>query len=136
MFVRTLSSLSALVVVGLALFQAAPAQAATRFAMVSIANETSYNITFSYRWGDGAWQSTTMAPGARRWFSWKYPQPNENRSPAFQVRFDADGTGSKYIEKYDLKRRAAVEQNYDLGHKYAFRFDGPSKRYIELYNLE
>jgi glycosyltransferase involved in cell wall biosynthesis len=31
--------------------------------------------------------------------------------------------------------RATVEQRYDLGHKYVFRYDRGSTRYIELFDL-
>ena len=61
---------------------------------------------------------------------------NLDHSPQLVVKFDADGTSAKYLQEYVLKRRAAPEQNYQLGHKYAFRYDGPSRRYIDLVDID
>jgi hypothetical protein len=111
------------------------ASAATRFAVVSIVNETQANLVISYRWGDGEWKQTRLGPSARHWWSYKYPNPNENRSPDFHLKFDADTSSSKYTEPKKLHGFAAAEENFDLGHKYAFRYDGPSKRYIEIFDI-
>src|SRR5262249_15400620 len=74
-------------------------------------------------------------PGARHWFSWKYPRPDYDHSPNFIISFDADTTGQRYGEDKTLHGFRAPEENYNLGHKYAFRYDGPSKRYIEIYDM-
>jgi hypothetical protein len=114
-----------------------PSLAADRFAVVSIANETKANITMTYQWGDGRSQSKFLAPGSRSWFSYKYARPDENRSPDFIASFDADArSGASYHEKKRLHGYRAPEENYSLGHKYVFRYNGPSKTYIELYETK
>jgi hypothetical protein len=111
------------------------ASAATRFSVISVANETQANLVISWRWGNDDWKQTRLGPGARHWFSYKYAQANQNHSPDFHLKFDADTSSAKYTEPKKLRGYAAAEENYDLGRKYAFRYDGPSKRYIELYAI-
>ncbi len=110
--------------------------AADRFAVVSIANETNANMTISYRWGDGNWQTASLPRGNHHWFAYPYSRADEDRSPDFIASFDADSrSGIAYHEEKRLHGFRAPEENYDLGHKYAFRYNGPSRRYIELYDL-
>jgi hypothetical protein len=113
---------------------AASAYAADRFAVISIANQTNANITVSYHWGDGQRRTHSFTPGARHWFSYKYPRPDADHSPDFFVTFDADTTNQRYGEDKKLHGYRAPEENYNLGHKYAFKYNGPSKRYIEIYD--
>lgn len=109
--------------------------AADRFAVIGIANETNAIITMVYRWGTGHEQRHAFQGGARQWFSYKYTRPDEDQSPDFHIRFDADTAQAKYEEGKRLHGFRAPEENYDLGHKYAFRYNGPSKRYIEIYDV-
>jgi hypothetical protein len=112
------------------------ANAATRFAVVSILNETRADMTLSYRWGtEGEWQQVRISPGERHWWSHKFAYPNENKAPHFYLRFDADTTSKRYIEPWKLTGRAAEEERFELGNKYAFRYDGSSKRYIEIFDV-
>src|SRR5690348_6343274 len=117
------------------LFIIPTANAADRFAVISIANETNANITVSYHWGDGQRKTHFFRPGARQWFSYKYARPDDNHSPDFFISFDADTTNQRYGEDKKLHGYRAPEQNFGLGHKYAFRYDGPSKRFIEIYDM-
>ena len=111
------------------------AHAADRFSVISIANETNANITIKYQWG-GPWQSKFLAPGAHEWFSYEYSKPDQDASPDFIASFDANSrAGVAYHEEKKLHGFRAPEQNYDLGHKYVFRYNGPSKTYIELYDV-
>jgi hypothetical protein len=110
--------------------------AVTRFAVVSIANETQTSLLLSYRWGDSDnWQQINLRPGARHWWSHRFSRPNENRAPPFYIRFDSDTTSKRYIEPWKLTGRAAVEERFDLGNKYALRYDGPSRRYVEIFDV-
>jgi hypothetical protein len=109
--------------------------AAKRFSVVSLVNETQANLTISYRWAQESWKQVRLTPGAREMFVWPYSKPDEDRSPDLHVTFDADSSASKYAEAKKLRGFAAEEQNFDLGHKYSFRYDGPSKRYIELWDI-
>ena len=108
--------------------------AADRFAVISIENETNANINVVYRWGNAATKTHHFAPGARHWFSYKYPHPDENKSPDFFIKFDADTTGQAYQEEKKLHGFRAPDQSYELGHKYVFKYNGPSKRFIEIYD--
>lgn len=111
------------------------ASAADRFAVISIANETNANVRVTYRWGNDAKKSYTFAPGNRHWFSYQYPKQSQPSSPDFFISYDADSqTGGKYIEDKRLHGFRAPDQSYDLGNKYVFKYDGPSKRFIELYD--
>jgi hypothetical protein len=130
----TITALTAALVLVTALYSPARLEAADRFAVVSIVNETTATITLTYRWGNDEKKRRTFAPGARHWFSYEYTRANANRSPDFFVTFDADTTKGKYSEEKKLHGFRAPEQNYDLGHKYVFRYDGPAKRFIELYD--
>jgi hypothetical protein len=109
--------------------------AANRFSVISITNETRANLTISWRWASDEWKQTFLGPNARHVWWYEYKQVDQNMSPDFHLRFDADTSSSKYTEPKKLHGRAAPEANFDLGHKYAFRYDGPSKRYIEIYEL-
>lgn len=112
------------------------ASATNRFSVISISNETQVNIGLSWRWSGPDWKQMKLAAGASHWWSHKYDRPNENRSPDFVLKFDSDGrSGSEYPDTRVLRGNAAPEQNFDLGHKYAFRYDGPSKRYVKLIDL-
>jgi len=111
------------------------ASASTRFSVISIVNETRANLVISWRWGDDDWKQSRLGPSARHWFSYKYAQANQNRSPDFHLKFDADTSSAKDPEPRKLRGYAAPEESYDLGRKYAFRYDSPSKRYIELYAI-
>jgi hypothetical protein len=111
-------------------------EAADRFAVISVQNETNANITIAYRWADDQTKKThLLAPNAKHWFSYKYPSPDANHSPDFFISFDADTTNQNYSEDKKLHGYRAPEQNFDLGHKYGFRYNGPSKRYIEIYDI-
>jgi hypothetical protein len=121
-------------IAGLA-FAPRPALGADRFSVISIANQTNANITIVYRWGNQEKKRHHFAPGARQWFSWEYAKPDQDHSPDFFVTFDADTTKQTYQEEKKLHGFRAPEQNYDLGHKYAFEYDGPSKKYIEIFDL-
>ena len=57
------------------------------------------------------------------------------RQPDFHIKFDANSAQTKYEEKKKLHGFRAPDQSYDLGHKYAFRYNGPTKRFIEIYDL-
>ena len=120
---------------GAALFLAPGiAYAHARFAVVSIANETPVNLVLSYHWGDNdAWQATYVGAGKRLF--WSHPLSNANRAPYLFIRFDSDTSNKRYIEPWKLIGRAAVDEKFELGNKYAFRYDGSSRRFIEIFDV-
>jgi len=125
---------AAVAIAGWSVFAPAASFAADRFAVVSIANETNANINMVYRRGGGVQKTHYFAPGTQAWFSHEYSHPNEDRSPDFNISFDSDTTARKYSEPKKLHGYRAPDQSYQLGHKYVFRYDGPSKRFIEIYD--
>jgi hypothetical protein len=111
-----------------------PPSLRTVSSVISIANETNANISVVYHWGDGQEKTYRFAPGARQWFSYAYSRPDENRSPDFHIKFDADSTNQRYSEFKKLHGYRAPDQSYNLGHEYVFKYDGPAKRFIEIYD--
>ncbi|MEM6284337.1 MAG: hypothetical protein AAF787_19250 [Chloroflexota bacterium] len=104
------------------------------YAMVCIENATSQSLNFSYRWGSGNWQTSTIRPGAQLWFSKEYSSPTGPRnSPAFVIDFDANmGGGADDRETYTLERTASPEQSCDGINAYTFDFVSGRNR-INLY---
>jgi hypothetical protein len=113
------------------------ASAANRYGVIGLSNETQVTINYQFQVGDGPWQSKSIAPGGKYWFSHEYERANENRSPAFRIRFDSDiRRGRDFTIKYKLERRAAIGQGYQYGKKYAFRYDGGDRRYVDLKSID
>lgn len=110
------------------------AMAADRFAVVGIENTTKANIRMEHRWGEASWQTDVLAPGKRRLISWEYKKQNANESPKLHVRFDSDVSPGKYIENYDLNKKACPDKIWECAHKYVFRYDTGTKKFIELYD--
>ncbi len=110
--------------------------AADRYGVVSLVNETQAPINYQFRVGDGAWQPRRIMPGERYWFAHEYERANERRSPAFRVKFDSDLRSARFNIEYKLERRAAVGQGYEYGKKYAFRYDGGDRRYVDLKSID
>jgi hypothetical protein len=75
-------------------------------------------------------------PAEKRWFSHEYKFANENHSPTFRIRSDSDLSGQRFNITYKLERRAAVGQGYGYGKKYAFRYDGGDRRFIDLKSID
>jgi hypothetical protein len=73
--------------------------------------------------------------GVKSISSHEFSKPNENRAPHFYIRFDSDTSSKRYIEPWKLTGRAAVEARFELGNKYALRYDGPSRRYVEIFDV-
>jgi hypothetical protein len=129
---RMIVALAALVVLATVLCTPPKAEATKRFAVVGIENGTDVTIRVWYRWGKGQEKLDKIAPGQRKWYSWKYDRPNEDRSPPFHVRFDSDLSPGQFVTNYDLKKNAAPDQTWDFAKKYIFKYDR-SRRFIELY---
>jgi hypothetical protein len=108
-------------------------EAADRFAILCLNNNTNRIINYKYKWGDGNWKTSRVRPAGRYLHSWKYKRQNQRKSPHFRIRFDSDLSSAKYWQKYNLKRNASPEQSCRSGKNYVFKYDGKSKRYVELY---
>jgi hypothetical protein len=108
-------------------------EAADRFAVLCLNNNTNRIINYKYKWGDGNWKTSRVRPAGRYWHSWKYKRPNQRKSPPFNISFDSDMSNGKYFQTYKLGKFASPEQSCRVGKKYVFKYDGKSKRYVELY---
>lgn len=83
------------------------AVAAPQFALACLGTETGYTINFSYRWGNGRWTSSSVAPGKWKMFTYKYKTPGVNRSPVLSVRYDDNTTDRSNVVVTDLDAYAA-----------------------------
>jgi hypothetical protein len=98
-----------------------------RYALVTLYNNTSRTIYYSYRWGSKSWRTNSIAPGKSYWHSWTYAWVGENRSPDFRVEFRTGGGRRAYL----LPRNPAPFQLPIYGRPYHFVEDGSG---IELRN--
>jgi hypothetical protein len=112
---------------------ATAAMAANRFASLGLENKTQANITFTYAWGTGERKTSMLAPGEKRTYWYKYPTANQNNSPKFNIRFDADATSGKFIEKYNLTKNACPDESWSCAKKYVFKYEGAARKFVELY---
>lgn len=105
---------------------AAQAEAAnTNYGVVAFKNDTNIVIHYEFRWGKGAWESFSVAPGASHWHSWTYDYPGENSSPVPQIRFDYDLSSDTAFHNYRLKAYASPVTGSRYAKIYTFRaYDG------------
>jgi hypothetical protein len=109
------------------------AEAASRFGVVCVHNRTNATINFQVKWADvGRWDSYALSPGGNRWFSHRYDEQDENRSPRLLVRFDSDLTQQRFNLQYKLNRRAAAGQSCGEGMPYAFEYEPRNRKFIDL----
>jgi hypothetical protein len=95
---------------------AAAAALAEGHALVGLVNRTSRAVSYAYRWGDGPWQHTCLAPGAKRLHTWQYA-PGSRCSPPFRVRLSPSrGDGREYV----LDRHAHWRKDFDFAKRYGF----------------
>jgi hypothetical protein len=85
---------------------AAPTYSAGQAGAVCLRNQSSEEIKFSYRWGEGAWQSDSVAAKTNSWYWWTY-SGNNRTSPQFYIRFD-DNFAAGYTETSYWLPRAEV----------------------------
>ena len=129
----SLLALAAPLAVAATMMNPAPAEAADRFAVLGIENKSTHTITYSYKWGNEAWKSITLKPGARQLHWWTYAKVNDDHSPNFTIRFDSefDPNQKPIFIEYALKRYAAPAHDWEDAKKYVFRNDG-NNLYVDL----
>jgi hypothetical protein len=110
------------------LFCAIPAKAQdTHFAITTITNRTTDNITYTYWWGDNhVGQGTkTLYPGQKEVHWLAYDFPNQNRSPIFQAQYDADMTAEIRTDVTSCQSKASPYNNDSGGgENYGFVIQG------------
>src|SRR4051794_1380615 len=92
-----------------------------RYGMVTLYNNSSRTVYYSYRWGSESWQTNSIKPGRSYWHYWPYSRVNQNWSPDFRVRFTTGTGGSR---TYLLKRDPAPLKLHIYGRPYQFVEDG------------
>ena len=107
--------------------------AATRFGMACVKNETRFNVRFRFKVGKGQWRKRSIFPGRYHWFSHKYDRLDENRSPTLLVEYDSDGRNNKRFNvRVRLQRKAATGQSCKEGAQYAFIHERANRDFIIL----
>lgn len=106
------------------------ANAANRFYLTCVTNQTPYHINYSWKY-NGQWRSATLSPGDRTSISWQYDYANENSSPSLFIGFDAAVYNEYYYQEYQLGGFASPDKNCSShGKDYTFVKDG--NEYIDL----
>ena len=118
----------------LAITGAAVAVAADRFGVIGVENGTKVVIRMQHRWGDGQWTNDVLRPGERKWFWWEFKRANEDKTPRFHVRFDSDLSPGTFWENYKLQAYQAPDHEWASAHKYTYKYDGNTRKFIELYD--
>ena len=77
-------------------------------------------LTYSYKVGNGHWQVARISPGHQNYYWHQYEYVNENRSPAFLIKFDADPTPAIAMQEFRLKRASAPAIAAEFGQHYDF----------------
>jgi tetratricopeptide (TPR) repeat protein len=81
-----------------------------KYAAVEIHNNCDFAIRYSVRWGNDAWQETTLKPGLV-WCHWyPYANPKEQKSPALELQFQSGIANGRSITKYTLSKYASAEK--------------------------
>lgn len=108
-------------------------QAATRFGVACLINETSATIRYQVKIGSASWETRTMSPGQSRWFSHRYDSLNQNTSPKLFVRYDSDArSGKNFRVENVLARKAATGQTCSEGAQYVFKHERANRDFILL----
>jgi hypothetical protein len=107
-----------------------------RFGIICLSNQTQNKVNYRYQWGNAEWKSESIEPGVLRSHYWKYPFVNENSSPNFNIRFDANlTTGNVTTKQYVVKRTASSHVDCKkLSVRDTFKYTGPNKAELELYH--
>ena len=131
--IRKLLASALLLMLGLTFWAPGDAVAADRFAVIGIENSTHVNVRYQHRWGEGNWGNDALAPGERKWYWHEFKFANEDKNPPFHMRFDSDLSPGTFVEKYHLIGYSAPDHNWDMAHKYIFKYDR-SKNFVDLFD--
>lgn len=110
-----------------------PAKAqSSKYAVLCLANNTDAEITYSYRWGNGQWQSSYLDSGETDVHSWRFTA--RPTAPNFKIRFDVDTSDYISNQVYDLDQYSASVKNCVEGKNYAFEY--ADSETIDLYEVD
>src|SRR5262245_18271048 len=105
---------------------APPAEAANRFAVACITNQTNLRVSYSVQWGNGQWQRKVLQPGASWRHFWPMPYSAPYHYPHITLAFDDSLRPECQTRTYTLVAYGSPDQDYScaLGKRYAFIPDG------------
>ena len=89
-------------------------------ALVGFYNSTTATVTYQFKWGEGAWHSYVLAPGASLWHSWKYETIDQDHSPVPFIHFRQNLNTSS---THQLEAYAAPFGAHFLGKRYLLEAD-------------
>jgi hypothetical protein len=90
-----------------------------KYTVTCLENKTDMNLSYSIRWGNGEWQSSTVKAWGSFWHSWGYRE-GEQIPPTLQISFDHDLSNAAQYRQYDLIGYVAQVQDCGVGKKYQF----------------
>jgi hypothetical protein len=111
------------------------AEAADRFALTCIENKTDLTLNYQIQWGGtNSWENFTISPGGRKWHSYTFTRPNEDKNPPLHVKFNSGLAGRVSQQTYHLIAHSSPQQGDcdRYGKIYRFRYDGTAKQYVDL----
>jgi hypothetical protein len=113
------------------------ASAQSRFAVVTLLNQTpDVTVHFQYRWGNNPqWTSfQNFRPGGNEWFA--IPLDGNGQAPPFEMKInEAVGAAQRIDKLYTLQWKPAPDRGSQFGHQHAIRRDQNDRDYIDVYNL-
>ena len=93
-------------------------EAANKYSVITIENDTQYRVFYSYRWGEGqqTWNNSIPPNGSYiHWWTFEYD--NENWAPWFYVQIDGQNKWFK------LSSFFSESTDESTGKRYRFRYD-------------
>lgn len=94
----------------------------TFYAVLCIENDTTVDITYWYKWGEGAWESFVLKSKEQKLHSqpWKEKEDAQT-SPDFFVKFYTDISGKSHVKESKLGAYLAPEDSCTYGNVYHFK---------------
>ncbi len=94
----------------------------TYYAVLCIENNTTVDITYWYKWGDGAWESFVLKSKERKLHSQPWKEKEDAQTfPDFFIKFSPDISGKSPVKESPLKAYLAPEDSCNFGKVYYFR---------------
>lgn len=100
-----------------------------RYSAATLSNNTGCTITYSVRWGQGAWQNFTLLHGQCLCHYWTI-EPRSQFVPRMEISFDSDFGNWNYYKQYSLISEFTYNIDCVYGSQYYFEVAGGG---IELF---
>ena len=94
----------------------------TYYAVLCIENNTTIDITYWYKWGEGAWGSFVLKSKERKLHSRPWKEKEDAQTfPDFLIKFYTDISGKSHAKESILKTYLAPEDSCNYGKVYHFK---------------